>query len=154
MTDWIAEIDDAAGRIKGYVRRTAVTRLNLSGLDRPIEVKLEFTQHTGSFKARGAFNTLLSGGVPEGGVVAASGGNHGAAVAYAAARLGIPARIFVPEMAGPTKIALIERTGPRVGLIITQGFESTVPLSRGRGYGEGLPLEEVKNLSSHLNHQY
>ena len=111
MTDWIAEIDDAAGRIKGYVRRTAVTRLNLSGLDRPIEVKLEFTQHTGSFKARGAFNTLLSGGVPEGGVVAASGGNHGAAVAYAAARLGIPARIFVPEMAGPTKIALIERTG-------------------------------------------
>jgi threonine dehydratase len=79
--------------------------------DRGIEVKLEFTQHTGSFKARGAFNTLLSADVPSGGVVAASGGNHGAAVAFAAARLGIPARIFVPEMAGPSKIALIERTG-------------------------------------------
>ncbi len=111
MTDWIAAIDAAAGRIEGYVRRTAVTRLDLSGLDRPVEVKLEVTQHTGSFKARGAFNTLLSGGVPKGGVVAASGGNHGAAVAFAAARLGIPARIFVPEMAGPSKIALIERTG-------------------------------------------
>ncbi|NBR53438.1 MAG: threonine/serine dehydratase [Rhodobacteraceae bacterium] len=111
LTDWIVEIDAAAGRIEGYVRRTAVTRLDLSGLDRPVEVKLEFTQHTGSFKARGAFNTLLSGGVPKGGVVAASGGNHGAAVAFAAARLGIPARIFVPEMAGPSKIALIERTG-------------------------------------------
>ena len=111
MTDWIAEIYAAAGRIEGHVRRTAVTRLDLSGLESPIEVKLEFTQHTGSFKARGAFNTLLSGDVPKGGVVAASGGNHGAAVAFAAARLGIPARIFVPEMAGPSKIALIERTG-------------------------------------------
>ena len=109
--DWIAEIDAAAGRIEGYVRRTAVTRLDLSGLESPIEAKLEFTQHTGSFKARGAFNTLLSDGVPAGGVVAASGGNHGAAVAFAAARLGIPARIFVPEMAGSSKIALIKRTG-------------------------------------------
>ena len=111
MTDWIAEIEAAAARIEGYARKTAIARLDLAGLDRPIEVKLEFTQHTGSFKARGAFNTLLSGGVPKGGVVAASGGNHGAAVAYAAARLGIPARIFVPEMAGPSKIALIEQTG-------------------------------------------
>lgn len=111
MTDWTTEISAAADRIEGHVRSTAVARLDLGGLDRALEVKLEFTQHTGSFKARGAFNTLLEGDVPTGGVVAASGGNHGAAVAFAAARLGIPARIFVPEMAGPSKIALIERTG-------------------------------------------
>lgn len=111
MTDWTAEISAAAARIEGHVRKTALARIDLGGLDRGIEVKLEFTQHTGSFKARGAFNTLLSADVPSGGVVAASGGNHGAAVAFAAARLGIPARIFVPEMAGPSKIALIERTG-------------------------------------------
>ncbi len=111
MTDWTAEIAAAASRIEGHVRETALARLDLGGLDRGIEVKLEFTQHTGSFKARGAFSTLLSADVPSGGVVAASGGNHGAAVAFAAARLGIPARIFVPEMAGPSKIALIERTG-------------------------------------------
>jgi len=111
MTAWTTDISAAAARIKGHVRKTAVATLDFSGLDRAIEVKLEFTQHTGSFKARGAFNTLLSGDVPAGGVVAASGGNHGAAVAFAAARLGIPARIFVPEMAGPSKIALIERTG-------------------------------------------
>ena len=71
----------------------------------------ETFQHTGSFKARGAFNTLLSRPVPAAGVVAASGGNHGAAVAYAARRLGHPAHIFVPEIAGPSKIALIRGTG-------------------------------------------
>lgn len=77
----------------------------------PIELKLEQLQHTGTFKARGAFNTLLSKPVPEAGLVAASGGNHGAAVAFAAHRLGHRARIFVPEMAGPAKIALIRDSG-------------------------------------------
>jgi len=62
---------------------------------------------TGSFKARGAFNSLLSAAVPDGGVAAASGGNHGAAVAYAARRLGHPATIFVPEIASPAKLAVI-----------------------------------------------
>jgi threonine dehydratase len=77
----------------------------------PIALKLEQMQHTGSFKARGAFNTLLQVAVPEAGIVAASGGNHGAAVAYAAARLGHRARIYVPEIAGPAKIALIRAQG-------------------------------------------
>jgi threonine dehydratase len=81
------------------------------GLGYPIEMKLEHLQHTGSFKARGAFNSLLSEPVPEAGIVAASGGNHGAAVGYAAAQLGHKAAIFVPEIAGPSKISLIERTG-------------------------------------------
>ena len=109
--DWRAEIEAAAGRIAPHVRRTPVIATQLPGLDRAVEFKLEQLQHTGSFKARGAFNTLLSGPVPAAGVVAASGGNHGAAVAHAARALGHPARIFVPELAGPSKIALIRRTG-------------------------------------------
>ncbi|WP_334194667.1 serine/threonine dehydratase [Pararhodobacter sp.] len=115
--DWRAEIEAAAGRIAGHVRRTPVMAITLGGF--PMEIKLEQLQHTGTFKARGAFNSLIKGPVPAGGVVAASGGNHGAAVGYAAASLGIPAQIFVPEMAGPSKIALIERTG--AGLTVVPG---------------------------------
>ena len=109
MTDWQAEIEAAAGRIAGHVRVTPAARLRLGG--HAVEAKLEHMQLTGSFKARGAFNTLLSSDVPPGGVVAASGGNHGAAVGHAAAALGHPAHVFVPEVAGPAKIALIERSG-------------------------------------------
>ena len=109
MTDWHALIADAHGRIAPHVRRTPVMEADLAG--HRVALKLEHAQHTGSFKARGAFNTLLSAAVPPGGVVAASGGNHGAAVAFAAARLGHPAHVFVPEVAGPAKIALIERAG-------------------------------------------
>lgn len=87
------------------------------GLPFEIEMKLEQLQHTGSFKPRGAFNTLLSGPVPEAGLVAASGGNHGAAVAFAAQALGHRAAIFVPEMAGPSKIALIERLGAELTVV-------------------------------------
>ncbi|KUF09483.1 threonine/serine dehydratase [Pseudoponticoccus marisrubri] len=108
--DWTAEIEAAAGRIAGHVVDTPVLQSDVLW-DRPVALKLEQLQHTGSFKARGAFNTLQSVEVPEGGVVAASGGNHGAAVAYAARKLGYRARIYVPEIAGPSKIALIERTG-------------------------------------------
>ena len=109
--DWRAEIEAAATRIAGHVRVTPVMRARGFGLAAPIEMKLEQVQHTGSFKARGAFNTVLGGDVPDAGLVAASGGNHGAAVGYAAAQLGHRAAIFVPEIAGPAKIALIERTG-------------------------------------------
>jgi threonine dehydratase len=108
--DWQAEIAAAAGRIVGHVRQTPVIDLDLPDGGR-VALKLEQMQHTGSFKARGAFNTLLSGPVPRAGVVAASGGNHGAAVAFAARSLGHPARIFVPEFAGPAKIALIRAQG-------------------------------------------
>ncbi|CUH38791.1 Phenylserine dehydratase [Jannaschia seosinensis] len=102
-------IEAARARIADHARVTPVTRLDLGGFD--VEVKLEQLQHTGSFKVRGAFETLLSGPVPAAGIVAASGGNHGAAVGYAAAALGHPAHVFVPEVAGPAKIALIERSG-------------------------------------------
>lgn len=111
MTDWAAEIETAAARIRRHVVQTPVVTLEAFGLDHPVEMKLEQMQHTGSFKARGAFNTLLSQEVPEAGIVAASGGNHGAAAAFAARRLGYRAAIFVPEIAGASKIALIERTG-------------------------------------------
>ncbi|KIC36197.1 threonine/serine dehydratase [Leisingera sp. ANG-M7] len=109
--DWQGEIEAAAKRIRPHVQQTPVMQTCGFGLDYPVELKLEHMQHTGSFKARGAFNTLLSQEVPAAGLVAASGGNHGAAVAHAAHQLGHKARIYVPEMAGPAKISLIERTG-------------------------------------------
>ena len=108
---WTDEIAAAAERTRSHVRRTPVVMAEGMGLGYPVALKLEHMQHTGSFKARGAFNTLLSQPVPEAGLVAASGGNHGAAVAYAAHALGHRARIYVPELAGPAKIALIERLG-------------------------------------------
>ncbi|HUQ75694.1 MAG TPA: threonine/serine dehydratase, partial [Burkholderiales bacterium] len=76
-----------------------------------LSFKLELLQHSGSFKARGAFANLLTRKVPSAGVVAASGGNHGAAVAYAARRLNKPARIYVPTVSSPAKIARIRSYG-------------------------------------------
>lgn len=109
--DWVAEIKVARQRVAPYVRQTPVMICDnlVDGLT--LEVKLEHMQHTGSFKARGAFNSLLSADVPKSGVVAASGGNHGAAVAYAANQLGHKASIFVPDIAGPAKINLIRQSG-------------------------------------------
>jgi threonine dehydratase len=79
-----------------------------------VTLKLELLQHAGSFKPRGAFNRLLSTGLPEAGVIAASGGNHGAAVAYVARVLGAAAEIFVPTSAPPPKVARIASYGARV----------------------------------------
>jgi len=79
--------------------------------------KLEFLQHAGSFKARGAFANLLTREVPKAGVVAASGGNHGVAVAYAAGKLGVPAKIFVPNVASPEKIECIRRCGANLVVV-------------------------------------
>src|SRR2546421_789697 len=101
-------------RIRPYVRPTPVLRVDMADFDRPplaIDLKLECLQHSGSFKARGAFTNLLERPVPEAGVVAASGGNHGAAVAYAAMRLGHKATIFVPSVASQSKIARIRGYG-------------------------------------------
>jgi threonine dehydratase len=103
----IARVHDLIGP---YIRQTPVLRANGRevGLDTfPLTLKLEFMQHGGSFKARGAFANLLTQPVPPPGVMAASGGNHGVAVAYAAKRLDIPAKIFVPTVASPAKVARI-----------------------------------------------
>ena len=102
-------------QIRPYIRRTPIIAVEARdfGLDLPgtLTLKLEFMQHSGSFKARGAFTNLLSRSVPPVGVVAASGGNHGAAVAFAAHRLGIPAKIFVPSIASPAKLKQIAAHG-------------------------------------------
>jgi threonine dehydratase len=110
-----AEILAAYGLIAPYVRRTPILEAASPVAGAPsIAMKLEFLQHTGSFKARGAFNNLLTRPAPPNGCATASGGNHGAAVAYAAARLGVKARIFVPEIAAPVKIAKIKAYGAEV----------------------------------------
>src|SRR6188472_2472557 len=112
------DIRSAYARIRGHVRRTPVLRTGGEDfgvtLRHPVTFKLEFLQHTGTFKPRGAFNNLLSRAVPAGGVAAASGGNHGAAVAYAAQQLGHKATIFVPEVSSPVKIARIKSYGADV----------------------------------------
>ena len=109
------DIEQAHSRIAPHIRRTPVWTLPTAfGHDGPVSLKLEFLQHAGSFKARGAFNTLLAHPVPDAGIAAASGGNHGAAVAYAAKMLGVKARIFVPEISSPAKIAVIRSHGAEI----------------------------------------
>ena len=109
--------------IRPYIRRTPVIQLDLSDLDPAgpalpaVTLKLEQMQCAGSFKARGAFANLLLRDVPGAGVVAASGGNHGVAVAYAAHRRGVPARIFVPTVSAPAKMERIRQLGAE--LVVT-----------------------------------
>lgn len=101
-------------RIRPYVRHTPVMRVDMADFGKSpfaVDLKLECLQHSGSFKARGAFTNLLERQVPEAGVVAASGGNHGAAVAYAAMKLGHKASIFVPEVSPPAKLERIRGYG-------------------------------------------
>jgi threonine dehydratase len=102
----------AAQRISAYVRHTPI--LNGHIAEFPVTLKLELLQHAGSFKPRGAFNRLLSADAPASGVIAASGGNHGAAVAYAASTLALPAEIFVPTGTPAAKIARIASYGAKV----------------------------------------
>jgi threonine dehydratase len=106
--------------IRPYIRRTPV--IAIDGADVGLRLgklwlKLELMQHSGSFKARGAFTNLLTRKVPAAGVVAASGGNHGAAVAYAAMVLKIPAKIFIPSVASEAKVQRIRDYG--ADLVIT-----------------------------------
>jgi threonine dehydratase len=102
------DITAAARRIDGLVRRTPV--VDLDG----ITLKLEMLQHAGSFKPRGAFNTVLAQPVTPERLVAASGGNHGLAVAHVGATLGIPTDVFVPEIAAPVKVQAIRARGATV----------------------------------------
>jgi threonine dehydratase len=120
--------------IRPYIRRTPVITIDAGdfGLNpAPLVFKLEFLQHTGSFKPRGAFTNLLTRKVPNAGVVAASGGNHGAAVAYAARRLGVKAAIFVPKVTSAAKLDRIRSYGAE--LVIT-----------GEVYAEALAASEER----------
>jgi threonine dehydratase len=128
-----AAIERTYGLIAPYIRVTPV--VETSGADFglaafPLAVKLELFQHAGSFKTRGAFTNLLTRAIPAAGVVAASGGNHGAAVAYAAMRLGVTARIFVPTVSSPAKISRIRSYG--ADLVVT-----------GDRYADALAASEV-----------
>src|SRR5690242_11172171 len=113
-------ITRADSLIRQHIRRTPIVEVQGAdfGLDgAALALKLELLQHSGSFKARGAFTNLLMRPVPPAGVVAASGGNHGAAVAFAANKLGVPARIFVPVVSSPAKIERIRGYG--ADLVVT-----------------------------------
>jgi threonine dehydratase len=110
-------IVEAEKLIRPYIRRTPIVDVDLADFgmqSAPVALKLELLQHSGSFKARGAFTNLLTRTTPVAGIVAASGGNHGAAVAYAAMRLGIPATIFVPSVTSPAKIDRIRSYGAKL----------------------------------------
>ena len=112
-----ASIEETDALIRKYIRRTPVIDVDLAdfGLAHgACTIKLEFMQHSGSFKARGAFANMLLRPIPNAGLVAASGGNHGAAVAYAAMKLGIPAKIFVPKISSPAKIQRIHDYGAQL----------------------------------------
>ncbi|MEQ1702631.1 MAG: pyridoxal-phosphate dependent enzyme, partial [Ilumatobacteraceae bacterium] len=115
-----ADIEAAAARLAGRVRVTPVLPVTAAELSLPIDVtlKLELLQHVGSFKPRGAFNRVLAAGqLPAPGLVAASGGNHGAAVAFVAASLGVPANVFVPSTSPQMKRDRIASLGATVHVI-------------------------------------
>ena len=107
------DIEAASDRIAGRVRHTPMIRVQVG--DSRLFLKLELLQHTGSFKPRGAFNrTLGADSIPSAGVIAASGGNHGLAVAHVARELGLPAEVFVPRVSPAVKVDAIGRLGARV----------------------------------------
>ncbi|CAM3185313.1 Threonine dehydratase [Deinococcus saxicola] len=109
-------VREAARRLQGKVRVTPCLDLEPGafGLPGHITLKLEQHQHTGSFKVRGVYNKLLTSTIPLAGVVTASGGNHGMALAFVARELGVPCRIYVPEVATPYKLAQIRKYGAAV----------------------------------------
>jgi threonine dehydratase len=114
-----ADVDQAAARIAGLSRRTPILEADPGSLPGRVWFKCEFMQHTGTFKARGALNRLLASQErgelrPEVGVVVASGGNAGLANAYAAAQLGVPATVFVPDSAPAVKVKKLEAIGAKV----------------------------------------
>lgn len=127
-----SDIVAAEALIRSHVRRTPVIEVDTADFDlvgEPLTFKLEFLQHSGTFKARGAFNNILSRRGAEQGVVAASGGNHGAAVAYAAQKLGYPARIYVPSISSPAKIARIKSYGAEV-IVVGDSYVEAYAASR------------------------
>lgn len=128
------DVAAAARRLVGKVRRTPVLEIDPSELalqraaPASLNLKLEQLQHSGTFKARGATNFMLTQTLNEAGVVAASGGNHGAAVAWAARVQGIPATIFVPTIASPAKVDRLRSYGAivhQIGEVFAQAYEAS-----------------------------
>jgi threonine dehydratase len=129
----LADVEAAAGRISGRIRRTPILEVDADvfGRSGSLVLKLEMVQHSGSFKVRGAFNRILTalegGSLPACGVIAASGGNAGIAVAHAARELGVLAEIFVPEAASPVKVSRLQELGAVVtvtGALYADAFDA------------------------------
>ncbi|HEY3768503.1 MAG TPA: threonine/serine dehydratase [Candidatus Angelobacter sp.] len=142
------EIQNAARRIAMHVRRTPVMALeeNAFGVDAKVFFKLECLQHTGSFKPRGAFNCILSSTVPAVGVIAASGGNHGAAVAYAAHKLSHKAEIFVPVITPPNKVNRLRQYGATIN-VTGNNYSEALAASRERARETGaVPIHAYDDL--------
>jgi len=139
--------------ISPHVRRTPV--VTVSGAEFglppfPLTLKLEHMQHAGSFKTRGAFANLLTRHPPKAGVVAASGGNHGAAVAYAAMRLNLPAHIFVPTVSSPAKIDRIRLYGADLTVIgerYAEAFAASVEWSKTSGAMPVHAFDQIETLT-------
>ncbi|MDP9845329.1 threonine/serine dehydratase [Streptosporangium lutulentum] len=125
MSVSIGDVRRAAERIAGYVRRTPVLEVSPG-----LFLKLEGMQRSGSFKARGGFNrALTTGELPEAGLIAASGGNHGLAMAHVARTLGVRAEIFVPTVSSPVKVAGLRALGAevtQVGAVYAEAYEASV----------------------------
>src|ERR1700758_3607193 len=123
--DRIAEVERS---IRPYIRRTPNVEIDAADFRLPgfpLHLKLELLQHSGAFKARGAFANLLLRDVPSAGVVAASGGNHGAAIAYAAQQLGVRAAIFVPSTTSPAKADRIRAYGAET-VVVGDSYEDAL----------------------------
>jgi threonine dehydratase len=129
--DRIAEVERL---IRPYIRRTPLVTVDAADFGLPrsrLHFKLELMQHSGAFKARGAFANLLLRDVPSAGVVAASGGNHGAAIAYAAQQLGVRAAIFVPSITSPAKVDRIRAYGAET-VVVGDSYEDALAASQRR----------------------
>jgi len=139
--------------IRPHIRRTPILEVEGAefGLDSiKIVFKLELFQHSGSFKARGAFTNMLTREVPAAGVVAASGGNHGAAVAYAAMKLGKPATIFVPSVASPAKLNRIRRYGAELVIVGDRYAESLEASEEWTAKSGALPIHAYEAIETLL----
>ena len=138
--------------IRPFIRRTPVVEVDGAEFGLPghtLTLKLELLQHSGSFKARGAFANLLTRDVPQAGVVAASGGNHGAAVAYAAMKLGKPAKIFVPSISSPAKLQRIRDYGADLTI---EGDRYADALAASESVGAANRRAASTSLRSERNH--
>jgi threonine dehydratase len=139
--------------IRPHIRRTPV--IEVDGSDFGLHgvrlvLKLELLQHAGSFKARGAFANLLTREVPSAGVVAASGGNHGVAVAYAAQKLGKPATIFVPSVASPEKMERIRGFGARLEVVGDRYAEALAASEKFRDESGAMPVHAYDQVETLL----
>jgi threonine dehydratase len=148
-----ADIERMHSVIAPYIRMTPIARVSGAEFGLPpfaLTLKLEQLQHAGSFKTRGAFANLLTRQPPAAGVVAASGGNHGTAVAYAAMTLGMPARIFVPTVSSPAKIDRIRSYGADLTVIgerYADALAASVEWSQSSGAMPVHAFDQVETLA-------